>query len=65
MEQEEIEYDPDDPGHERDINMDKCSKCKGILNYFSGLESIPAGLYCFECNDAIYNEEGNMLCLLE
>jgi uncharacterized protein YbaR (Trm112 family) len=42
-----------------------CPNCQSKLNSFSGNEQIPAGLYCPKCNDAIYDEELNILCRLE
>lgn len=43
----------------------RCPECGKEMHYFSGLESIPEGLYCLVCNDAIYDEEGVVLCLLQ
>jgi len=45
--------------------MEICPNCKEKLNYFSGLEAMPAGLYCPKCNDVIYDEEGKVLCQLD
>lgn len=42
-----------------------CSKCGKELEYFSGLEQIPEYLYCPECNDTAYNEQGEVIFLLD
>jgi len=36
-----------------------CEKCS--LEYFSGLENIPAYLYCPKCMDWAYDESGKRL----
>ncbi len=45
--------------------MENCPHCGKELNSFSGNEGIPVGLYCPDCNDYIYDEEGKVLCELE
>jgi ssDNA-binding Zn-finger/Zn-ribbon topoisomerase 1 len=45
--------------------MEECPKCGEKLNYFSGLEYIPACLYCPVCNDTAYDEDGNILFPIE
>ncbi len=47
------------------LEKEICPTCFNKLNYFSGLEQMPSGLYCPECNNAIYDEDGNILCILE
>ena len=44
--------------------MENCPKCGWQLSWFSGNEGIPEGAYCPNCNDAIYNEEGKVICQL-
>ena len=39
----------------------KCPTCKETLEYCSGEEQIPAHLYCPECLDAGYDEEGEKI----
>ena len=38
-----------------------CPKCGAELEHFSGLEFIPAYLYCPQCNDRAFDLEGNYL----
>ncbi len=49
----------------RIVKIGFCPSCKNTLNHFSGNENMPSGLYCPDCNDVIYDEEGNILCQLE
>lgn len=46
-------------------DYEKCPKCKEKMNWFTGNEGMPDGFYCPVCNDAIYSEKGQILCLLE
>ena len=39
---------------------DTCRKCGSRLNSFSGNEGMPAGSYCPNCNDALFNEDGKV-----
>ena len=41
-----------------------CPHCGKPMNHFSGLEAIPSGEYCEDCNDAIYDEGEKVLCSL-
>lgn len=41
-----------------------CPKCGTMLNHFTGLELIPAYLYCPECQDIAYTEEGRYWSVL-
>jgi len=47
------------------LEKEFCPFCNTKFNSFSGNEGIPAGLYCPNCLNAIYDEEGNILCQLE
>ena len=42
-----------------------CPKCGKELDYFTGLEHIPAFEYCSDCNDTAYNEEGEVIFPIE
>ncbi len=50
---------------EADRRLLSCPKCGTPLNYFSGLEHIPAYLYCPKCNDTAYAEDGSTIALLQ
>ena len=41
-----------------------CPHCDKPMNHFSGLEAMPSGEYCEDCNDAIYDEGEKVLCSL-
>lgn len=43
----------------------RCSHCESRLDFFNGLEYMPAGFYCPKCNDALYNEDGEAIAELE
>lgn len=45
--------------------FEHCPKCGTKLNYFSGLEHMPAFLYCPKCNDVGYDDLGNRVVTLE
>lgn len=40
------------------VKRNECPKCATPLNHFSGLERIPEFLYCPNCNDWAYNDDG-------
>ena len=41
-----------------------CPTCQTKLEWFSGLEFMPAGYFCPKCNDVLYDEEGKVICQL-
>ena len=45
--------------------MTTCPNCGEELEHFSGLEHIPEYLYCPKCVDKAYNEDGDVIFLLE
>lgn len=42
-----------------------CGECQTPTQSFSGLEHYPSGIYCPQCNDALYDDEGNFLMRIE
>lgn len=48
----------------RELLGNRCPTCGSKLQGRSGLEYMPAGNYCPKCNDAIYDDKGEVLCRL-
>lgn len=42
-----------------------CPFCGHPLSFFSGLEHVPAYMYCQECNDIVWDENGQVLAKIE